>query len=78
LDELLQPTENALPEWPQIHVSEQSSIALRHGQSISCDSSYESANVRLFDHNKSFMGLGEMTEDGRIAPKRIFVLPERL
>ncbi|MDQ7073362.1 MAG: tRNA pseudouridine(55) synthase TruB [Gammaproteobacteria bacterium] len=34
---------------------------------------FESEKVRLFDENKQFIGLGEMTEQGIVSPKRVFV-----
>ncbi|MBE0438838.1 MAG: tRNA pseudouridine(55) synthase TruB [Gammaproteobacteria bacterium] len=76
LDALLLPTEGALPEWPRIIASEFQVTALRQGQKMSTNSTFESANVRLFDQNQTFIGLGEMSQDGSVAPKRVFVLPE--
>lgn len=77
LDTLLLPAEDALPEWPRIIASEFQVTALRQGQKISTNSTFESANVRLFDQNQTFIGLGEMSQDGSVAPKRVFVLPEQ-
>ncbi|MDF1587866.1 MAG: tRNA pseudouridine(55) synthase TruB [Gammaproteobacteria bacterium] len=77
LDALLLPTEDALPEWPPIIASESQVTALRQGQKISTTSTFDSANVRLFDLNQTFIGLGEMSPDGSVAPKRVFVLSEQ-
>jgi len=73
LDALLLPTENALTSWPAIKVTDEQVIALRLGQQIDVEQAYESAQIRLFDRQGGFLGLGEMTETGRIAPKRVFV-----
>lgn len=73
LDQCLLPTEDALPHWPSIEVSEQQVIALRHGQEIQVDQAFASADVRLFDTQQSFLGLGKMSETGAVAPKRVFV-----
>ena len=77
LDAILLPTEGALPDWPTISVSDDMVIALRFGQTIKVDQSFESAQVRLFDLNNKFLGLGEMSEQGIVAPKRVFVLSEQ-
>jgi tRNA pseudouridine55 synthase len=77
LDATLLPTEDALPDWPTISVADDLVTALRFGQTIKVDQSFESAQVRLFDLNKQFLGLGEMSEQGIVAPKRVFVLSEQ-
>ncbi|MFW5426602.1 MAG: tRNA pseudouridine(55) synthase TruB [Methylophagaceae bacterium] len=73
LDEELLPTENALPDWPSIHATDGMVDALRHGQTIKVNQTFEGEKVRLFDANKQFIGLGEMTDQGIVAPKRVFV-----
>lgn len=73
LDQCLLPTEDALPHWPSVEVSEQQVTALRHGQEIQVDQAFASADVRLFDAQQSFLGLGKMSETGAVAPKRVFV-----
>lgn len=73
LDEQLEAAENALPDWPVVNLDEKASKTLSFGQSIQIEQPFERANVRLFDQNEKFMGLGEMTEEGVIKPKRLFV-----
>lgn len=73
LDEQLEAAENALPDWPVINLDESASRTLSYGQSIQVEQDYERANVRLFDQNEKFMGLGEMSPDGVVKPKRLFV-----
>jgi len=73
LDDCLLPTEDALPDWPAIVVEDEMVNALRHGQMIQVDQSYQQAQVRIFDNNQQFLGLGEMAENSTIAPKRVFV-----
>lgn len=74
LDDVLLPTENALPSWPSVVATEDMVIALRFGQTIKVEQDFESANIRLFDENQQFIGLGEMSQEGIVAPKRVFVL----
>jgi tRNA pseudouridine55 synthase len=73
LDKLLEAAENALPDWPVVNLDEADSKTLSFGQSIQVEQDFECANVRLFDQNEKFMGLGEMSPDGVIKPKRLFV-----
>jgi tRNA pseudouridine55 synthase len=73
LDEQLEAAEDALPDWPVINLDEAASKTLSFGQAIQVDQDYECANVRLFDQNEKFMGLGEMSPDGVVKPKRLFV-----
>ena len=74
LDECLLPTEDALPDWPAIDVTDEMVTALRLGQTVQVEQAFERANVRLFDQDQQFLGLGEMSENGSVAPKRVFVL----
>jgi len=73
LDAALLPTEDALPDWPEVVASDEMVVALRYGQAIKVEQAYVSANIRLFDKEKMFLGLGEMSEQGVVAPKRVFV-----
>lgn len=76
LDTRLLPAENALPNWPSIIIDAQHVTALRQGQLIEVPDLFESANIRLFDQQKTFLGLGEMTETGTVSPKRVFVVDD--
>lgn len=76
LDQALLPTEDALPDWPSIVATDEMVKALRHGQTIKIPQAFEGEKVRLFDSSKQFIGLGEMTEQGIVSPKRVFVIPE--
>ncbi len=73
LDTLLLPTENALPDWPSIVATDEMVEALRHGQTIKVTQTFKRKKVRLFDKSHKFIGLAEMTAEGIVAPKRIFV-----
>lgn len=76
LDGALLPTEDALPDWPSIMATDEMVDALRHGQTIKVSQAFEGEKVRLFDSSNQFIGLGEMTEQGIVSPKRVFVIPE--
>jgi tRNA pseudouridine55 synthase len=76
LDESLLPSEDALPDWPSVVLSDYMVDSIRQGQAIKVEQAFERANVRLFDPQQQFIGLAEMTETGNIQPKRVFVMPE--
>jgi len=73
LDLLLKPAEDALPDWPSIYIDEDKVKALKFGQSIQVEQAFESPQVRLFSLDNTFLGLGEMSEEGIVSPKRVFV-----
>lgn len=73
LDQQLLAAEDALPEWPSIKLDEAGCKQLSFGQSVQVAQPFECMNVRLFDPNMQFLGLGEMTPEGVVKPKRLFV-----
>ena len=72
LDASLQQAENALPDWPAIVLDEEGTKSIGFGQSVTVQTPFKSANVRLFNMNNQFLGLGEMSAEGVVAPKRLF------
>jgi tRNA pseudouridine55 synthase len=73
LDNTLVPAHEALPDWPVIALNEAMTKQLGFGQPVQTEQDFECANVRLFDYNGQFLGLGEMMPDGVVMPKRLFV-----
>lgn len=71
LDHLLLPTESALIQWPDVHLDKDSSFYMRQGQAVQVSGSPADGFVRLFDEKKHFIGMGEIADDGRVAPKRL-------
>jgi tRNA pseudouridine55 synthase len=77
IDQHLIAAEHGLPDWPSIHVDEMGTVELSFGRKIHTTQVFECANVRLFDPQGTFLGLGEMSPDGVIQPKRLFVLSDK-
>lgn len=73
LDACLLPAHEALPEWPQVHLTDFDSQRILLGQSIE-DTKSVPAKVLLFNAEKRFIGIGERNAEGVVAPKRLFVL----
>lgn len=71
LDALLIPMERALENWPAIKLSENSSYYIRQGQAIQVARAPTSGWVRLFTSDDRFIGVGQIMDDGRVAPKRL-------
>ena len=71
LDDLLLPTEAALPDWPEVQLSADASFYLCQGQAVFVPQLKDRGWVRLFGANKRFLGLGTVLDDGRVAPKRL-------
>ena len=71
LDQLLLPGDSGLGDWPVVRLTEQTAYYLNHGQAVRVPGSPAFGMVRLYDQNDTFIGIGEMTDDARVAPKRL-------
>ena len=71
LDGALLPLDTALLEWPEIHVNNEMAQYLRHGQPVLVPRSPTDGLVRLYQGDTSFFGIGEIIDDGRVAPRRL-------
>jgi tRNA pseudouridine55 synthase len=71
LDSLLIPMDQALEKWPAVHLSENSTYYVRQGQAVQVAKAPTSGWVRLFASNDHFLGVGQILEDGRVAPRRL-------
>lgn len=67
----IQPLESALTHWPAINLSPVALHYLRQGQPIRVPNLPASGYARMLDEQQRLVGIGEITEDGRIAPKRL-------
>ena len=71
LDRLCLPLDSALGGWPQVQVSGDSAYYLRRGNPVLVPRSPTQGWVRLYEEAGRFMGMGEVLEDGRVAPRRL-------
>jgi tRNA pseudouridine55 synthase len=76
LDGLLLPMDTALLDFPEIRLSEDVAFYLCRGQAVMAPGLPKSGRLRLYNHSNQFLGLGEVTEDGRVAPKRLINITE--
>ena len=73
LDALLRPMEAAVSQWPSVHLSEGVAFYLCKGQPVLVPHSPTQGWVRIHSECAGFIGVGEVLDDGRIAPRRLFV-----
>jgi tRNA pseudouridine55 synthase len=71
LDRFLLPADSGLQDWPLLQFSEHSAFYWLHGQPVRAPEAPAFGMVRVQDHNGRFIGIGEVSEDGRIAPRRL-------
>ena len=71
LDRFLLPADSGLEHWPLLQLSEHSSYYWLHGQPVRAPQAPKFGMVRVQDHEGRFIGIGEVSEDGRIAPRRL-------
>jgi len=71
LDGFLQPVDSGLEHWPLLQLSEHSAYYWLHGQPVRAPEAPQYGMVRVQDSNGRFIGIGEVSEDGRIAPRRL-------
>ena len=71
VDRFLQPVDSGLEHWPLLSFSEHSSFYWLQGQPVRASDAPKFGMVRVQDHNGRFIGIGEVSEDGRIAPRRL-------
>ena len=71
MDTLLLPIESALTQWPDVDLSTDAAFYLQQGQPVLVPHAPTSGWVRLYEGNRSFLGMGEILDDGRVAPRRL-------
>jgi tRNA pseudouridine55 synthase len=71
VDRFLMPSDSGLEHWPLLSFSEHSAYYWLQGQPVRAPEGPKFGMVRVQDHNGRFIGIGEVSEDGRIAPRRL-------
>jgi tRNA pseudouridine55 synthase len=70
LDALLLPIDTALSEWPEVRVGADSAFYLKQGQAVLVPKAPTEGWVRIYQGD-DFLAVGQVQDDGRIAPKRL-------
>jgi tRNA pseudouridine55 synthase len=71
----LLPADRALADRPAVRLDAASSRFLRQGQPVFVPGVRDAGPLRLYDPEGGFIGVGLLQEDGRVAPRRLFVSP---
>jgi len=67
----LLPLDALLGSMPDVHLTALAAHYLRQGQSVSLQHGREPGWVRLYEGESRFLGLGQVLDDGRVAPRRL-------
>lgn len=71
MDALLLPIDAALADWPRVVLDADSAFYLGRGQPVQVPRAPTSGWVRVYDERERLLAVGEVLDDGRIAPKRL-------
>ena len=72
-DALLLPLDAGLEAWPVIELNGEDQVRFTHGNPVSVRETHR-GNVRVYAHNGEILGLGEVRNDHKVHPKRLFKL----
>lgn len=70
-DAILLPPDSLIQDLPAISLDDESAFYVCRGQSVWQPGIRQLGSVRLYGAAQRFLGLGEVTEDGKIAPRRL-------
>lgn len=73
LNGLLLPVDSGLQDLPAVELPEDSGFYLRQGQPVMVPNSPTEGIVRVATETGEFLGIGEIMDDGRLAPRRLVV-----
>lgn len=71
--DLLLPVDSALAHWPEVQLSPDTAYYLQKGQPVLVPRAPTHGWVRLYTSDRQFLGVGQIQDDGRVAPKRLMV-----
>ena len=70
----LLPADVALSSWPDCHIPAAAADRFCGGQAVPLTASGAEGLMRVYADDKRFLGVGNLTGDGMLAPRRIFSL----
>jgi len=68
---LLLPVDSAIESLPKVILNADAAYFLLQGQAVWMAGKIPHSDLRLYDENNQFLGLGFLQDDGKIAPKRL-------
>jgi tRNA pseudouridine55 synthase len=73
MDALLLPADTAVNSMPLVELSESGGFYIRQGQPVQVPNAPCDGMVRVALESGEFLGVGEILDDGRVAPRRLIV-----
>jgi tRNA pseudouridine55 synthase len=78
LDALLLPVSSAVRNWPVVSLNDATAFYVRQGQPVIVPHAPTSGHVQLVEQatqggKQMFIGVGEILDDGRVAPRRLIL-----
>lgn len=73
MDDLLKPADSAILGLPLVELSESGGFYMRQGQPVMVPNAPCDGMVRVALDSGEFLGIGEILDDGRVAPRRLIV-----
>jgi len=70
-DAQLLPVDSAIRAIPQVSISTDAAYYFKQGQAVWQSGQVPAGELRVYEENGTFLGLGKLQEDGKIAPKRL-------
>lgn len=70
LDKYLLPVDSGIAHWPDVHLDPDAAFYMMQGQPILVAHAPTEGWVRIYDQSQ-FLGVGEIQDDGRVAPRRM-------
>jgi tRNA pseudouridine55 synthase len=75
---LLIPVETSVQSLPAVKLSTSAQFYMRTGQPVMVPHMPVNGMVRLYSPTDQFLGVGEMIDDGRVAPRRLISQPDKM
>ncbi len=70
-DALILPIESAVQHWPAVFLTRDATWYLRQGQPVMVPKAPAQGWVRIYGSDQRFLGVGEIQDDGLVAPRRM-------
>lgn len=72
IDELLLPLSTSVADWPRVELGDNAAYYIQQGQPVMASDRPADGWVSVYEASSGkFLGVGEVLEDGRIAPRRL-------
>lgn len=75
LDAVLLPVDSAIRDWPAVTLTTDMAWYLLRGQAVLVPRAPTAGHVRIYAETGRFLGVGEIRDDGLVAPRRLVAPP---